>query len=88
MLKYYFASVVIWWVVIYALSFILKPKVTENGWLEEVDELENDTLDYILGVFAAFAIAAVPIFRMIFTMYVLIFASMTPEEFEDWYWRR
>lgn len=83
MLKYYFASIVIWFIIIYVLAFLSLRKIKENGWLEE-SELSNNFSDRLLGVFVTFGIAAVPIYRMLFTMSILLFASMTPEEFEDW----
>lgn len=69
MLKFYFSSVLIWFIIIYASAKLTNPLIKKNGWLDS-----NIKKSKAKGIFGCLLIAIVPIFRLIVTITFFILA--------------
>lgn len=69
MLKFYFSSIIIWFVIIYASAKLTNPLIKENGWVDS-----NIKKNKAKGIFRCLLIATIPIFRLIVTITFFILA--------------
>lgn len=77
MLKFYIGTVLVWMIIIWCLIKISKPKIIENGWLNNVKKLD-------MTPFAAlFCMAAIPIFRLLVTAVILYMACVSKETHDN-----
>ena len=61
MLKIYLASVIIYYIVIYATVKITSKRIMENGWLDDMQEENVETLDTWLPLY----VSAIPVIRLL-----------------------
>ena len=69
MLKFYFSSVIIWFIIIYASIKLTSPLIKENGWVDS-----NIKKNKAKGIFGCLLIAVIPVFRLIVIIALFILA--------------
>ena len=91
MFKFYLVSIVMWWVIILVTISITAEQVNQNGWLElsnaEINAPNRFSALIMFGCMT-FALAAIPVLRIIFEASAIMMSSMTPEEAMEWFNRR
>ena len=61
MLKIYLVSIIIYYIVIYATVKITGKRIMENGWLDDMQEENVETLDAWLPLY----VSAIPVIRLL-----------------------
>lgn len=79
MLTFYLSTVVIWMIIIESIVFIYKKQIKKNGWITK-----KKKGNFIKEICTLFAIAAVPILRVVFAIIVIMMGNMTKEKFNEW----
>lgn len=75
MLKFYFATVLIWAVIIRCCIQITKEGIRKNGWLDKVKPGSGYS-----GLSATFCIAAIPFFRVLIVICIFVMAAVRKGE--------
>ena len=76
MLRIYLTSVLIYMIIIYALVYIGQYKIKENGWIDAEKKKGNPWV-------TLFCLAAVPLFRVVCIIALIMMIGMTKEKFEE-----
>lgn len=76
MLQFYLTTVAIWLIILYALAFVCEDAIKENGWLENNKKPKS----ILQGFLTAVALSAIPVFRVIIAITILMMACKTKEE--------
>lgn len=76
-IKLYLISIVIWMIMIYGTAYLFEEKIKENGWFDLPKSKKNPWL-------MLFFMSAIPIIRVLFLLSVIIMASMTKEQVDEW----
>ena len=79
MLQIYLASILIWVIIIYAVTTLCADKIVNNGWLNSVTPSGANR-----SLVTLFAVASIPIVRLLMVVALITMTSMTPEEYEEW----
>ena len=79
MLQIYLASILIWVIIIYAVTTLCADKIVSNGWLNSVTPSGANR-----SLVTLFAVASIPIIRVLMVIALIIMASLTPAEYEVW----
>lgn len=77
MLKFYLATVVIWMIIIYAMTSIFISSIKENGWNKDKPSKKRIRLSGL------FLLAAVPVIRLSVCICILVMALYTPEQIKE-----
>ena len=77
MLKLYLTTVVIWMIIIWALTQIYEPAIREKGWIKEDKSTKKGRFSIL------FTLAAVPIIRLFVCWIILFMSSYTPEQLQE-----
>lgn len=77
MIKLYLFSIVIWAIMIYGTAYIFEDKIRENGWLDLPKSKKNPWLTLLF-------MSMILVLRVIFLLSVIIMASMTKEQVDEW----
>ena len=80
MLKFYFSTSVIWLIINLSLIMFYREKIMANDWLELSDS-EVTTQKIVASLLI---MSVVPIFRVIMAVMIVVMATYTLEEFEEW----
>lgn len=75
MLKFYLTTVVIWLIILYAVAFLSEDAIRKNGWLDDAKKPKYK----FQGFLTAVAISAIPIFRLISALTILVMAYNNKE---------
>lgn len=78
MLQFYFTTVAIWFTILYALAFVCEDAIKENGWLKDAKQPKYR----FQGFLTAVALSAIPVFRLIIAITILMMAYKTKEELD------
>lgn len=76
MLQFYLTTVAIWLIILYALIFVCRNTIKENGWLENNKKQKS----VLQGFLTIVALSAIPVFRVIMAITILVMACKTKEE--------
>jgi hypothetical protein len=77
MIKLYLISIVIWAIMIFGACYIFEDKIREKGWLDAPKSKKNPLV-------LLFFMSAIPVLRVLFFLSVLVMASLTKEQVDEW----
>lgn len=82
MLKFYFATIVFYIIVLFGAVCVTAKKIQENGWLEGHTVGEKKSGFSWLEKIAV--ISFIPVFRFLMVIAFFIMAIFTKEQFDEW----
>ena len=77
MLQFYLITVIIWMIIIYAMTAIFESSIKEKGWLKDKPNKKRGWLSRL------FLLSAVPVMRLFVCICIFVMALYTPEQIEE-----
>ena len=80
MLKFYFATIVIWMIITECVIVITKPMIIKNGWAYEGKSKKN----LIKSLLYSFCFSAIPVLRFCVVLMFVVMSGVTKEKYDAW----
>ena len=77
MLKAYFASIIIWMIIIYSVTTLFERRIKDNGWADKRDGDINEWK-------ALFILSAIPFIRLLVILCCVFMALYTKEQYNEY----
>lgn len=78
MLKFYFSSIIIWWIILLAIRTVTINSLVNNGWVDK-----NKIFSFFKIITLSFFIACIPFVRFFRVLCFIIGASLSKEQWNQ-----